>query len=119
MAKNSSTISKYQILIEEPYINGLRIAVLKKYFCDNMPPESADLFSRFVEFLRSIKVLVIDDLNLQNTEKYYSSWNNIRLPEATNVHLRWLNTRADDYSPEVKEMSVKGKGISAVDYIHR
>jgi len=64
-----------------------------------------------------MKTIVIDGLNLQNTEKYYSSWRNIRLAEATNVHLKWLNTRANEYSPEVKEMLVQGKRISAVDYI--
>jgi aspartyl-tRNA(Asn)/glutamyl-tRNA(Gln) amidotransferase subunit A len=55
---------------------------------------------------------------LENTEKYFSSWKIIRLAEATDVHLKWLKTRADDYSPEVKEMLVQGKRISAVDYIH-
>ena len=111
------SVPSYTRIIEESCKKRLRIAVLKKYFCDNMHPEIADLFCGFVEFLRSIKTLVIDDLNLQNTEKYYNSWRNIRLSEATNVHLKWLNTRADDYSPEVKEMLVQGKRISAVDYI--
>ena len=108
----------YTKILEEPCTRGLRIAVLKKYFCDNIHSEISDLFYSFVEFLRSIKIDVIDDLNLQNTEKYYNSWRNIRLAEATDVHMKWLNTRPDDYSPEVKEMLVQGKSISAVDYIH-
>jgi aspartyl-tRNA(Asn)/glutamyl-tRNA(Gln) amidotransferase subunit A len=83
-----------------------------------MHSEISDLFYSFVEFLRSLKTEVIDDLNLQNTDKYYNSWRNIRLAEATNVHLSWLNSRPDDYSPEVKEMLVQGKSISAVNYIH-
>jgi aspartyl-tRNA(Asn)/glutamyl-tRNA(Gln) amidotransferase subunit A len=110
-------IPSYTKIIEESRTKGLRIAVLKKYFCDNMHPEIADLFCNFVECLRSVKTVVKDDLNLQNTEKYYNLWRNIRLSEATDVHLKWLNTRADDYSPEVKEMLMQGKSISAVDYI--
>jgi aspartyl-tRNA(Asn)/glutamyl-tRNA(Gln) amidotransferase subunit A len=70
-----------------------------------------------VEFLHSIKIVVIDGLSLQHTKKYYNSWKNIRLAEATNIHLKWLDTRAGDYSPEVKEMLMQGKKISAVDYI--
>jgi aspartyl-tRNA(Asn)/glutamyl-tRNA(Gln) amidotransferase subunit A len=54
---------------------------------------------------------------LQDTEEYYESWRNIRLAEATNVHLNWINRRAEDYSPEVREMLLQGKRISAVDYI--
>jgi aspartyl-tRNA(Asn)/glutamyl-tRNA(Gln) amidotransferase subunit A len=107
----------YTKIIEESSTKGLRIAVLKKYFCDNIQSEIADLFCNFVEFLRSTKSVIIDDFNLQNTEKYYSSWRYIRFAEATNVHLKWLNTRADDYSPEVKEMLLQGNKISAVDYI--
>ena len=68
--------------------------------------------------MRSLGIIVIDDFELQKTEEYYSSWKNIRLAEATNVHLKWLKTRAGDYSHEVKEMLVQGKSISAVDYIH-
>jgi aspartyl-tRNA(Asn)/glutamyl-tRNA(Gln) amidotransferase subunit A len=108
----------YTKILEEPCTKPIRIAVLKKYFCDNIHSETSNLFYAFVEFLRSLKTEVIDDFNLQNTDKYYSSWRNIRLAEATHVHLNWLNSRSDDYSPEVKEMLVRGKSISAVDYIH-
>jgi aspartyl-tRNA(Asn)/glutamyl-tRNA(Gln) amidotransferase subunit A len=111
-------LSPYTKILEEPGIKPVRIAVLKKYFCDNMHAEISDLFYSFVDFLRSLKTELIDDLNLQNTDNYYNSWRNIRLAEATNVHLSWLNSRPDDYSPEVKEMLVQGKRISAVDYIH-
>ena len=111
-------LPSYTKILEEPWTKSVRIAVLKKYFRDNMHSEISDLFYSFVEFLRSLGTEVIDDLNLQNTDNYYNSWRNIRLAEATNIHLSWLNSRPDDYSPEVKEMLVEGKSISAVDYIH-
>jgi aspartyl-tRNA(Asn)/glutamyl-tRNA(Gln) amidotransferase subunit A len=112
------SIPSYTKIIEGHRTRRFRIAVLKKYFCDNLHPEICNLFFKFIELLRSVKgVLVLDDLNLRNTEKYYSSWRNVRLAEATNVHLEWLNRRADDYSPEVKEMLLQGTRISAVNYI--
>ena len=112
------SIPSYTKIIEGHRTRRFRIAVLKKYFCDNLHPEIGNLFFKFIELLRSVKgVLVLDDLNLRNTEKYYSSWRNVRLAEATNVHLEWLNRRADDYSPEVKEMLLQGTRISAVNYI--
>ena len=108
----------YTKIVDEFNTRGLRIAVLDKYFCDNIDSDIVDLFCKFVECLRSLEIIVIDDFELQKTEEYYSSWKNIRLAEATNVHLKWLKTRAGDYSHEVKEMLVQGKLISAVDYIH-
>jgi aspartyl-tRNA(Asn)/glutamyl-tRNA(Gln) amidotransferase subunit A len=113
----NSNLPPYTRIMEELCSKGLRIAVLKEYFFDNLHSEIADLFYKFVEFLHSIDIEVIDSLRLQHTGKFYSSWKNIRLAEAANVHLRWLNTRADDYSSEVKEMLMEGKEISAVDYI--
>lgn len=110
-------IPRYTKFIERPATKRIRIAILKKYFCDILQPEIEELFFRFVEFLRSVKSVVLDDLDLQNTEKYYSSWRNIRLAEATNFHLKWLNTRANDYSPEVRDLLLQGTRISAVDYI--
>jgi aspartyl-tRNA(Asn)/glutamyl-tRNA(Gln) amidotransferase subunit A len=112
------SIPSYTKLIEQHRTKMFRIAVLKRYFCDNLHPEIDNIFFKFIEFLRSVKnVLVLEDFDLHNTEKYYSSWRNVRLAEATSVHLEWLNTKADDYSPEVKEMLLQGTRISAVDYI--
>jgi aspartyl-tRNA(Asn)/glutamyl-tRNA(Gln) amidotransferase subunit A len=65
-----------------------------------------------------MKTVVIDDIKLQDTEEYYESWRNIRLAEATNVRLNWINRRAGDYSPEVRKMLLQGKRISAADYIN-
>jgi aspartyl-tRNA(Asn)/glutamyl-tRNA(Gln) amidotransferase subunit A len=113
----STNLPPYTSIIEEPCSKGLRVAILKEHFCDNMDPEIAGLFYRFVEFLHSVNIIVIDNLSLLYTGKYYSSWKNVRLAEAANVHLKWLNSRASDYSPEVKEMLMQGKEISAVDYI--
>lgn len=114
----NNNVPSYTKIIEKPNLKGLRIAVLEEYFCDSLHSEIAGLFYEFVDFLRSMKTVVIDDINLQDTEEYYESWRNIRLAEATNVHLNWINRRAEDYSPEVREMLVQGKRISAVDYIN-
>lgn len=113
----NNNVPPYTKIIEQPNLKGLRIAVLDEYFCDSLHSEIAGLFYEFVDILRSMKSVVIDDINLQDTEEYYESWRNIRLAEATNVHLNWFSRRAEDYSPEVREMLLQGKRISAVDYI--
>jgi aspartyl-tRNA(Asn)/glutamyl-tRNA(Gln) amidotransferase subunit A len=54
---------------------------------------------------------------MHNTEQYQRAWQKIRLAEASEIHIKWLKTRAKDYSKEVRQMLVQGTKVSAVDYI--
>src|ERR1051325_7588976 len=38
--------------------------------------------------------------------------------EASQIHLKWLRTRAEQYSIEVRNMLIEGTKVSAVEYIH-
>ncbi len=96
----------------------MRIGVPKEFFCDYLHPEVASLFYDFIEILSSTGNMVVYDLDLHNTERYCKSWQDIRLAEAAQIHLKWLDTRADDHSHEVRQMLVRGTRISAVDYIN-
>jgi aspartyl-tRNA(Asn)/glutamyl-tRNA(Gln) amidotransferase subunit A len=59
----------------------------------------------------------LHDLDLHDTEQYQIAWQKIRLAEASETHIKWLKTRAKDYSQEVRQMLVQGTKVSAVDYI--
>ncbi|HYZ49555.1 MAG TPA: amidase, partial [Nitrososphaeraceae archaeon] len=98
-------------------IQGMRIGVPRKYFFDHVYPQVESIFYDFIETLRSIDSILVCNLDLQNTEKYHGSWQAIRLAEASEIHLKWLNTRPDDYSHEVRQMLTQGTKVSAVDYI--
>ena len=111
-------VPAYTKVIEESMIEGIRIGIPKKYFFDHVHPQVESLFYDFIETLGSIgSIVVYDDLDLHNTEKYHRVWQEIRLAEASEIHRKWLNTRANDYSSEVREMLVQGTKVSAVDYI--
>jgi aspartyl-tRNA(Asn)/glutamyl-tRNA(Gln) amidotransferase subunit A len=111
-------VSTYTKIIEKTNLKGMRIGVPKEFFCDYLHPEVEGLFYDFIEILSSTGNIVVYDLDLHNTERYYKSWQDIRLAEAAEIHLKWLNTRADNYSHEVRQMLVQGTKISAVDYIN-
>jgi aspartyl-tRNA(Asn)/glutamyl-tRNA(Gln) amidotransferase subunit A len=111
-------VPTYTKTIEKTNLKGMRIGVPKEFFCDYLHPEVEGLFYDFIEILSSTRTIVVQDLDLHNTELYYKSWQDIRLAEAAEIHLKWLNTRADDYSHEVRRMLVQGTKISAVDYIN-
>ena len=112
----------YTKIIEERSTlkGGIRIGIPKKYFFDYLHARIEDLFYDFIETLRLIDSIVIcDNLDLHNTEKFHRSWRDIRLAEAAEIHLQWLNskTTADDYSLEVRNLLIEGTKVSAVDYL--
>src|SRR5919202_2941795 len=102
-------IPAYTRIVENPNFRGLRVGVQRKYFLDNVDSQIESLFYDFVEVLKSAGSILQYDLNLNDTEKYQIAWQNIRLPEASEIHMRWLETRAaDDYSPELRQMLIQG-----------
>jgi aspartyl-tRNA(Asn)/glutamyl-tRNA(Gln) amidotransferase subunit A len=114
----NNEVPAYTKIIEKSSLKGIRIGIPKEYFFDHLYPEVQRLFYGFVETLRSNGSTIVDVLDFHHTSKYFRSWQDIRLAEAAEIHLKWLNTRAYDYSDEVRNMLIKGTKISAVDYIH-
>jgi aspartyl-tRNA(Asn)/glutamyl-tRNA(Gln) amidotransferase subunit A len=112
-------VPTYTKIIEKSTLKGIRIGVPREYFFNHLCPEVQDLFYDFIETLRSNESIIVFDLDLHNNKKYYRSWRDIRLAEASEIHLKWLNTGAvEGYSNEVRNMLIQGRRISAVDYIH-
>lgn len=110
-------VPAYTKIIDKLNPNGIRVGIPKDFFCDYLHAEVQDLFYDFLEFLRVTQDIVVLNLDLRNTERYYKSWLDVRLAETANVHQDWLNTKSDYYSREVREMLIQGTKISAVDYI--
>jgi aspartyl-tRNA(Asn)/glutamyl-tRNA(Gln) amidotransferase subunit A len=107
-----------KIIEEKSTLKGIRIGVPKEYFFEYLHPEVEHIFYNFIKTLRSSESIIVFDLDLHNNKKYYTSWREIRLAEAAEIHQKWLNTRAYDYTNEVRDMLIRGTKISAVDYIH-
>jgi aspartyl-tRNA(Asn)/glutamyl-tRNA(Gln) amidotransferase subunit A len=114
---NHKEVPAYTRIVENSTLKGIRIGVSKKYFFDHLYPEVENLFYDFIESLRLTGSLVVHNLDLHNTEKYYRSWLGIRLAETAAIHLKLLNTRAEDYSDEVRRMLIEGTKVPAVDYM--
>jgi aspartyl-tRNA(Asn)/glutamyl-tRNA(Gln) amidotransferase subunit A len=110
-------VPAYTKIIDKLNPNGIRVGMPKDYFCDYLHSEVQDLFYDFIEFLRVTQNIVVINLDLSNTERYYKSWLDVRLAETAKVHQDWLKTKSDCYSREVRQMLIQGTKISAVDYI--
>jgi aspartyl-tRNA(Asn)/glutamyl-tRNA(Gln) amidotransferase subunit A len=57
------------------------------------------------------------DVHIREVDKIYESWRPLRLGESAEIHLKWLQTRSEDYGEDVRRMLMKGTEVSAVDYI--
>ncbi len=110
-------ISTYTKVIEGKRDKKNVIGVPLKHFFDVLSPEVERLFYNFIESISESTIIYQEKIKLNDTAKYFKSWRDIRLAEAAAVHLRWLNTRSEDYSVDVKNLLLEGAKISAVDYI--
>lgn len=102
---------------KEPSGEKICVRVPNSYFFDYLHPEVEDLFYDFIE-TKLTNAIVSYDVDLRNTDKYYKCWRDIRLAETAEIHLKWLKTRAEDYSSEVRDMLIEGTKVTAVEYLH-
>jgi aspartyl-tRNA(Asn)/glutamyl-tRNA(Gln) amidotransferase subunit A len=61
--------------------------------------------------------MAIESRAVQGSERIVDAYVNISLPEAAHYHEPTLDSRASDYQPAVRERLLKGRTISAVDYL--
>ena len=92
------------------------LGIPENYFFDYLDSEVSHIFYKFVKSLSSYKIKV-ETIKLHNTDKYFKSWRDVRLAEASEIHQVWLNSRKGDYSNEVKNMLVEGTKVSAIEYL--
>jgi aspartyl-tRNA(Asn)/glutamyl-tRNA(Gln) amidotransferase subunit A len=104
--KNEKTTSKKKIFVGIP----------KEYFFDYLQPEVRRVFLDFVDTIKSMDISV-SDVNINGTDKIYDSWRPLRLGESAEIHMKWLQTRSEDYGEDVRKMLMQGTEVSAVDYI--
>ena len=112
-------VPDYVKTIEERKITtckNLSVGVPKEYFFDYLEPQVKRVFHDFIDTIKSMDIIV-SDIDIQETDKIYDSWAPIRLAEAAEIHLKWLETRAKDYGEDVRRMLIEGTKISAVKYI--
>jgi aspartyl-tRNA(Asn)/glutamyl-tRNA(Gln) amidotransferase subunit A len=105
------------IIEKEPGSEKICARAPKSYFFDYLHPEVKAMFYDFME-TKLTNVIVYYDVELRNTDKYYKCWRDVRLAEAAEIHSKWLKTRAEDYSSEVRNMLIEGTKVSAVEFLH-
>src|SRR5213594_208081 len=104
-------LSELEVPLETP-----RIGVLRPYFLDDIDPQVAEVFSKFLDRM-SGGTVSISDVGVRKIEKVYEVWAAVRRSEATAFHEQWLSTMPEMYGEDVRKLLEKGREITAVQYI--
>jgi len=112
----NQTIPRDKKIFEEPKDKKSSIGIPKQYFFDSLQSEVKDIINDFIDTTGLADSIL--EINLEKTDKIHESWKSIRFAEATEIHMKWLTTRPDDYGEDVRRMLLEGNNISAIDYIH-
>src|ERR1041385_2500721 len=111
-------VPEYVKIVEGEETSNKRISVgiPEEYFFDYLQPDVERTFLDFIDTIKSMDISVFD-VHIREVDKIYESWRPLRLGESAEIHLKWLQTRSEEYGEDVRRMLMKGTEVSAVDYI--
>ena len=92
------------------------LAVPTPYFLDLLDPDVRRDFEGVLERLREAGCR-IDEVNIPHADIITETYRHTQLYEAFHLHQHTLETRADDYSPEVRQRLMLGRALSEADYV--
>jgi aspartyl-tRNA(Asn)/glutamyl-tRNA(Gln) amidotransferase subunit A len=109
--------SSYTEVVEDSTVEKISVGIPKQYFFDYLQTEVEHVFYNFIDTIKSMGIPICEDINLHYAEKYSTSWREVRLAEAAEIHLEWLKTRPKEYGEDVRRMLIQGTEVPAVNYI--
>jgi aspartyl-tRNA(Asn)/glutamyl-tRNA(Gln) amidotransferase subunit A len=102
-------------LVARP-IAGLRLGILRRYFCEVLDDEVRSGFERAVDQLRAAAART-DDVELRHVNDIAPIYLHIVLADAAAYHARTLDECSDQYAPSVRLRFEMGRHVLAEDYI--
>src|SRR3712207_6140525 len=108
-------VPNYRKIVSETRDKKLSIGLLNRYFFDDLQAEVKHIIHTFIENIELSDFVF--ETNMEKTENIFETWRSIRLAEASEIHLKWLKTKANDYAEDVRNMLIEGTKIPAIDYI--
>jgi aspartyl-tRNA(Asn)/glutamyl-tRNA(Gln) amidotransferase subunit A len=97
-------------------ISELRIGVLRGYFTSLLDPQVAASFEATCESLAAAGAQ-LDEVQIPHASDIAPIYLHIVLAEAAALHAKTLDSRADDYTPNVRVRLEMGRYILAEDYV--
>ena len=96
-------------------LRGIRLGIPREYFLSLLDPQVASSFESACDRLRAGGA-VLEDVQIAHANEIAPIYLHIVLPEAAAYHAKTLDSRADDYTPNVRLRLEMGRYILAQDY---
>ncbi len=97
-------------------VKGLRIGIPRSYFFENLQPEVETAMRAALNTFERLGAIVTDvDLPMAPLQR--GIWSQIASPEAYSYHETFLNSRGEDYGPDVRTRLEAGRLLLSIDYI--
>jgi aspartyl-tRNA(Asn)/glutamyl-tRNA(Gln) amidotransferase subunit A len=96
-------------------VGGMRLGIPREYFLALLDPQVASSFDSACDRLRAAGA-VLEDVHIPHANEIAPIYLHIVLPEAAAYHAKTLDSRADDYTPNVRLRLEMGRYILAQDY---
>ena len=96
-------------------VRGLRFGVPREYFLSLLDADVASAFAAACDRLRRAGA-VLNEVAIPHADDIAPIYTHIVLSEAAAIHARGLETRPDDYTPNVRHRLEMGRYILAEDY---
>jgi aspartyl-tRNA(Asn)/glutamyl-tRNA(Gln) amidotransferase subunit A len=114
----------YEALIGEPRktppaavpVRGLRVGVLRRYFCDLLEDEVREHFEGALERLRAAGV-TFDEIEIRNAGDLGTIYLHIVLADAAAYHAATLESMPEKYTKNVRLRLEMGRYVLAEDYV--
>ena len=97
-------------------LTGLRLAVLRKYFCDLLDDDVRARFDESIERLRAAGAHA-DDIEIQHAEQISPVYLHIQLADASAYHAPMLESTPELYTRPVRLRLEMGRYVLAEDYV--
>jgi len=96
-------------------VRDMRLGIPRDYFLSLLDPQVASSFDSACDRLRQAGA-VLEDVHIPHANEIAPIYLHIVLPEAATYHAKTLDSRADDYTPNVRLRLEMGRYILAQDY---
>jgi aspartyl-tRNA(Asn)/glutamyl-tRNA(Gln) amidotransferase subunit A len=97
-------------------LHGLRLAVLRRYFCDVLDEDVRARFEEAVARLRTAGAHV-DEIEIRHADLISTVYLHISLADAAAYHAATLDTMPERYTPNVRMRLEMGRYLLAEDYV--
>lgn len=108
-------VADYEAACARP-VKGLRVGVASGYFDEDLHPQVARMIDAAVAVFERLGVSVAR-VKIPDLEAVNAAGSLVTIAEAASAHRPWLESRLDDYSPQVRARLLPGLTVPAVAYL--